>query len=223
MVGGRCPRVVRFLALESSTGDSSRIGYAVTMSSESATSTPEVPPTRISLRDLGLQSGQARREELELVVRPYRQGGFEYAVPSGTAAARVDITAMQSGLSFRLRVGPELHGPCSRCLEDASVTLEVDSYEVHDPGVGDEELLSDFVHDDDLDVTEWAQDAIGLEFPVRVLCSEHCEGLCPSCGVNRNTSNCECGPPPTDSRWDALKAIQLDTGTDADEEEVGGG
>lgn len=168
--------------------------------------------TQLSLRDLGLQPGQAKQQELELELRPYRQGGFGYSTADGHVAARIDVTAMQSGLSLRLRMRPELHGPCSRCLEEAVMPLDVDTYEIHDVASGDSELISEFVTDDELDVTDWAQNAIGVEFPVRVLCGEDCKGLCPTCGVNRNETNCDCAPVIVDSRWDKLKELKLDDG-----------
>ena len=169
------------------------------------------PSTRYSLRDLGLQSGQGRREELDVVVRPYRQAGADYRTREPAAAALFDLSVMQSGYAFRLRMEPVFIGPCSRCLEEARMTIHVDSHEVHDPAANDPELVSDFVHDtDDLDLTEWSQDAIGLEFPVKVLCRTDCAGLCPHCGTNWNEASCDCEPPTGDSRWDALKGLTFE-------------
>lgn len=54
------------------------------------------------------------------------------------------------------------------------------------------------------------QDAVGLEFPTRVLCREDCKGLCPNCGVNWNEQSCDCTTEQTDSRWDKLRELSLD-------------
>jgi uncharacterized protein len=43
--------------------------------------------------------------------------------------------------------------------------------------------------------------------PPYSLCKDDCKGLCPTCGADRNVTNCDC-PPSTDSRWDALRGAK---------------
>lgn len=43
-----------------------------------------------------------------------------------------------------------------------------------------------------LDIEELAQTVFYLELPTRVLCTEDCKGLCPVCGINKNTGKCTC-------------------------------
>lgn len=171
-------------------------------------------PTTFQLRDLGLSAGQARQEQLELELVPYRQaGGIEYAVRGGRTEARLDISAMTAGNSFRLRFVADYEGPCARCLEQAIVHAQVDSWEVHDPAADDEQLQSDHVDDrlHQLDLTSWAQEAVGLDFPTRVLCRPDCRGLCPVCGVNLNEApEGHRHEEVSDSRWDKLRELQLE-------------
>jgi uncharacterized protein len=47
------------------------------------------------------------------------------------------------------------------------------------------------------------------ELPTIPVCAEDCQGLCPSCGVNRNESHCDCGNEARDPRWDALRALVI--------------
>ena len=167
--------------------------------------------TTLSLRDLKLQAGQFHSETLELSPDPYRQGGIDYAPQEGTVAAKVDANAMHTGWATHLTFHTTLAGPCQRCLEPATVEIDVDTREVHDPAAQDEELVSDFIDADELlDVSAWAQEAIGVAFPWQVLCRIDCAGLCPVCGINRNEATCNCTTETTDSRWDALKALKLD-------------
>lgn len=166
--------------------------------------------TRFSIRDLALQPGQHLSEELQVVLQPYRQAGFDYRANGGEVAAALDVTAMNDGMSLRLRFDAELLGPCARCLEDAAASLRIDSFEIHEPRAGDPELVSDFVSDDHVDLSLWATDAIGLEFPWRVLCRDDCKGLCPQCGANRNETACDCVEPIGDPRWDKLRDLRLD-------------
>lgn len=174
------------------------------------------PVSTYSLRDLNLDIGQALNVELDVPVLGYRQAGFRYKPVGSTLPIKLGTTLMTSGWSFWLRMDTALRGPCSRCLEDASVVISVDSHEVHDPDAQDEELRSDYVDDDHLtlDIEHWVQESIGLNFPTKVLCQSDCAGLCPQCGVNWNETSCDCVAPVGDPRWDKLKDLKLDPPSD---------
>ncbi len=164
----------------------------------------------LNIRDLRILPGQAHTEEMDLHLLPYRQAGFDYTPVSGDIKATVDVNAMHQGHSMRLRFKAVLEGPCARCLETARLVVSVDAREIHDPASSDDELKSDFVDDDlVLDVNAWAQEAMGLEFPQRLLCVDDCKGLCPQCGANLNQTTCDCVPETGDSRWDKLKEIDV--------------
>jgi uncharacterized protein len=47
-----------------------------------------------------------------------------------------------------------------------------------------------------------------LATPLKMLCREDCQGLCPQCGRNRNTEPCDCEQHPSDPRWAALNEIK---------------
>lgn len=47
-----------------------------------------------------------------------------------------------------------------------------------------------------------------LEVPIKVLCREECQGLCPHCGLNRNQGSCNCVVKADDPRWDALRGLR---------------
>ena len=46
-----------------------------------------------------------------------------------------------------------------------------------------------------------------LALPGRTLCREDCQGLCPHCGANRNSTPCQCEESHTDPRWNALAGL----------------
>lgn len=166
---------------------------------------------RLSLRDLHLEAGQAARRDVPLQLDPYRQGGFDYELEGESSAGHVDVSAMTSGYALRLRFSAEMKGPCSRCLREAHMAMVIDTREVHNPLANDVELQSEFVDaDDQLDVAAWAQDALGLEFPPRVLCQDDCKGLCPNCGTNWNEATCDCTQKQIDDRWAKLREITFD-------------
>lgn len=190
--------------------------------------------TTYSIRDLGISPGQAKHEELSIELVPYVQGavdyvdaggkapvlsapqpaaaGIEYAVAGGAVPGQLDVTAMTEGESYRLRFAATYSGPCARCLEDASWSVDIDAHMVHDSDAEEEELRSDHVDDQhsELDVSAWAREEVGLRFPTKVLCRPDCAGLCPQCGINLNDNPGHAHEKPTDSRWDALKGLALE-------------
>jgi uncharacterized protein len=58
-----------------------------------------------------------------------------------------------------------------------------------------------------LDLDRWAQDALVLAMPLRVLCREDCAGLCATCGTDLNHDTCSCVTETVDERWSALRAL----------------
>lgn len=105
---------------------------------------------------------------------------------------------------------------CSRCLEPSQVKLsnefdvffepETDGsdYEVE---VSEENLSAARLTGDTIDLADFAREQVLLNLPVRVLCREDCQGLCETCGANRNLSPCNCGAEAIDPRWEALKGM----------------
>ena len=81
---------------------------------------------------------------------------------------RVDISRTTGdGWALRMRLCARVDGPCMRCLELATPKFDVDSYEVHQPGAGDEDL-SPYLEDGDLDLQGWARDALALALPAQI-------------------------------------------------------
>ena len=58
-----------------------------------------------------------------------------------------------------------------------------------------------------IDVDEIVKEQILLAVPTRMLCREDCEGICPQCGTDRNTGECNCETKEIDPRWAALKDL----------------
>ncbi len=46
-----------------------------------------------------------------------------------------------------------------------------------------------------------------LELPWQPLCQPDCQGICPTCGADRNTEECVCQNEASDDRFAALKAL----------------
>jgi len=61
-----------------------------------------------------------------------------------------------------------------------------------------------------LELDQMVRDAVVVGQPVRVLCRPDCEGLCPTCGADRNAEPCDHGDEQViDPRWEALRGLRL--------------
>ncbi len=61
---------------------------------------------------------------------------------------------------------------------------------------------------DEVDLEPLFRDLLLLAVPFAPLCEAECKGLCPSCGINRNRTTCQC-TPAIDPRWEALKNFRM--------------
>ncbi|MBQ7064548.1 MAG: DUF177 domain-containing protein [Firmicutes bacterium] len=104
-----------------------------------------------------------------------------------------------------------IHMPCSRCMEDVEVPLQIgfeqrfiqENPDRTDPEDEDLEVFQGFT----LDLEEFVINEMRLGIPMKPLCREDCKGLCPHCGHNLNEGPCGCDPHEEDPRWDALKRM----------------
>src|SRR5918995_4433251 len=141
------------------------------------------------LGQLKLSSGEGRRLELDVPLEAFDFGGQSYTSQGSEVPLTLDVARTVHGWSLRLRSEVGLEGPCMRCLEPASETVEVDAREIDQPGGGDD-LRSPYIEEDELDLRAWLRDATALALPAQIVCREECLGLCGVCGENLN----EAGP-----------------------------
>ena len=90
---------------------------------------------------------------------------------------------------------------CDRCLEPSSGEIVCDF---------EEEIDSENIVDNVADITELVRDTFLASLPIQNLCREDCKGLCPVCGKNLNTEECECDRLNIDPRFASLKDFKLD-------------
>lgn len=101
-------------------------------------------------------------------------------------------------------------GPCRRCLHPASGRIDVEVRELFEARSDEEETYP--LAGDRVDLEPLVRDAVLLELPQAPLCTEECQGLCPTCGANRNEGPCTCETTPRDPRWAALDELKEQRG-----------
>jgi len=149
---------------------------------------------RIDVRLLGPEKTAFHRSEPPSAFGLESEPGFEFPIT-------LDVTARMAGtrVSVEGTVGCTVRLECSRCLEpfDTALNAEVlvEFEEGSLPEVGEDE-----VRDEEPDVSWYTAPFIDLRDDVRQIllvatppypvCREDCKGLCPECGLNRNTTAC---------------------------------
>jgi uncharacterized protein len=165
--------------------------------------------TTFNLRQARLRSGEQLREDVDVELEPLTLGGVDYEPEPRVVSAQLAITKATTGTVYELSFRAGLRGPCFRCLRETVVEEAVHAreYQATNPG-SDPELVSDYVHDDVLDLSAWARDAFALQLPDKILHSPDCAGLCPVCGKDLNDEPHTHDELAGDPRWAALDQLR---------------
>jgi uncharacterized protein len=107
---------------------------------------------------------------------------------------------------------------CGRCLEPFAVPADTTFDLLFLPaaanaGTDDQEVAEDdlgvsFYKDDVIDLRQVIREQFYLALPMKPLCRDSCQGLCPVCGINRNREVCSCETAWVDPRFDALRKLK---------------
>lgn len=174
---------------------------------------------RVSITEIVDQPGATR--PVEVVVPADEFGSDPWGTADGAILDPVELDlhldSVVDGILVRGELVFHLDLACGRCLEPQRVERRVTVAELFlDPAKRIEEededepgyeLLDDRTA---IDLTTMVRDALIIDLPMRTLCREDCQGLCPTCGVDRNQTDCghrqDAG---TDPRWAALADLDL--------------
>ena len=152
------------------------------------------------------------------------EGVFELPVnKEGLLKADVRVKTVVTSMSNRYLLAADvecdLHGTCSRCLEDCVSKISAE-FEImfqreenvrgfSGPTEGDFVLLSS-EEESCYDISPMVKESLLLSIPMKILCAEDCKGLCPICGANLNIEECGCERDETDPRWAPLNELLND-------------
>lgn len=153
-------------------------------------------------------------------------GAPEHDAAAGSAHAELDLYADGT---HAFAVGPlegQLVVACSRCVGPVRIELreklhitfmppgEMPKEDDETEGEGEgaevrEEDVDTFPFDGErIDLEPVLREQFVLAVPFAPLCRDDCKGLCPQCGIDRNTGTCAC-EAPIDPRLAALKDLKL--------------
>ncbi|NLK28540.1 MAG: DUF177 domain-containing protein [Clostridiales bacterium] len=101
---------------------------------------------------------------------------------------------------------------CSRCLKEIVYPMDIQISEEIDFNLTEEERVEDldernYIIGYDLDVDTLVYNEILIDFPMKLLCSEDCKGICKNCGTNLNKGSCSCDTTDYDPRMERIRDI----------------
>jgi uncharacterized protein len=143
---------------------------------------------------------------------PSAEGEYTVVEP-----VELSVDVEKKGERYRLvgRAATTLELACSRCVEAYRLPVEATFDLLYLPrheneGEGEHEIEEDdldaaFYDDEQIDLGDLLREQLFLALPMKPLCSESCQGLCPVCGTNRNAAACGCEVRWTDPRLAALE------------------
>ncbi|EME52348.1 MULTISPECIES: YceD family protein [Rhodococcus] len=165
----------------------------------------------LDVLSLGRRPGSMRTVH-EVVPAPVRIGLDAIAIEEGTdVELDLRLEAVSEGVLVTGTVRADTVGECSRCLEpfEDSVELYLTELFAYPNSVTEQTTDEDEVYrlvDDTIDLEPVIVDTVGLELPLRPLCSDDCAGLCPECGIRLAIAESGHGHERMDPRWAGLAA-----------------
>lgn len=169
----------------------------------------QIPPEGLEV-DSPLEPGEVHLE-----------GEQSFALqPGGRLRCRVDRGDDQT-IHVRGHLGARLGLDCGRCLEPYGFAVEQeldlfylphqeDAEEEDEVELADRDMVVTYYSGDRLDLGEIIREQLYLSVPMKRLCREACQGLCPQCGANRNATKCECIVVDSDPRLAGLGKLLKD-------------
>jgi uncharacterized protein len=159
-------------------------------------------------------SNALRVNSLELLRRPGTERDVALATDVGELGlddarfaprtpvhVQLHLESLTDGIVVKGAITTEWHGVCRRCALPATGVLVSPVDELYQQVPSDPDA---FELGDMLDLAPMVRELLVLDAPESPLCRDDCAGLCPTCGIDRNSDTCECGGEAVDPRWAAL-------------------
>lgn len=162
-------------------------------------------------------------QELELhpitVSRTYPPGALDYrgAEFRQLRPLQVDAVAELSGREIHItgHISTQLEAVCDRCLGRAEIPVASDFDLLYRPmsniareeevEIPEDELKVGFYSGEGIELEDVVMEQVILSVPMKIVCEPECLGLCPACGINRNTGQCTCSAGHEASPFSFLK------------------
>lgn len=169
-----------------------------------------------------IQELEVRKKEFDVEFAPgeigFEERGLTQSSPLHTEGSAELLHNTLGEIRVRGKLDVSFRAECDRCLEPVAFELKSD-YDLfyrpatvepahHEVALDEGESQIGFYEDGGIDLGDVLREHILLSLPMQQVCDEGCRGICPDCGVNRNTVHCDCEAKPNDDRWAALRELR---------------
>lgn len=164
---------------------------------------------------------------MKVIVSEIPENGIEIELNEKLSAEAFKILSPVKGFLKINKIGTEvsvkglesadIEQQCSRCLNTFIMNIKTQIDVVYHPAadIGKEEhyelkgdeLNTEFYKGDVLNINDLLIEQMLLNIPMKPLCSLGCRGICPKCGGDSLTSQCNCDAGEIDLRLAALKQL----------------
>jgi uncharacterized protein len=134
----------------------------------------------------------------------WRPEGNDERILSFQEPLDIRMSLYKAGDRFILegKLNGVIEARCDRCLDSFGRVLD-SAFRIFfarplkettkmDVEILDEDVEIDFIRDEEVELDGIIREQVYLSLPIKCLCSDHCAGLCPSCGGNLNKEQCKC-------------------------------
>lgn len=126
-----------------------------------------------------------------------------------------EIYKVDGSYIINFQVKYEYETECDRCLrktvKEIKTSLSGKLEEYSDLQENEEDYGEEIFYYEDnlLDLENYLLMQVNASLPMKTLCYENCEGLCPHCGIDLNDESCNCKEEQVDPRFEKLKELLL--------------
>jgi len=150
----------------------------------------------------------------------YLEGEFDTdALPEGSDIKIVnpikyngEIYKVNREHLLNLTISYTYESNCDRCLQTTServTTVLTGKLKESTGTIDDEDELEEIIsiENNRLNLTAYIWSQVVSSLPMKILCSNDCKGICPTCGIDLNTQSCDCMGNTIDPRLEKLKEL----------------
>lgn len=128
------------------------------------------------------------------------EGPSRESIPDLDARLEGTVNPVPGGAELRAQLGATVPLMCSRCLETFSWDVRTAfAWKVLRVSTDDDAAVL-VAPEGKIGLEDLATEQLYLNLPLKPICSPDCQGLCPTCGTNRNVGACACVSEDVDPR-----------------------
>lgn len=166
----------------------------------------------INLSELFPVEGKSKTYTPELEMTQFRLADTVYDIAEKGPLSLVITNRGNKKLALAGTIDLVLIMPCARCLDPVRVPFHLEIDQELDMNQSDEERVEDldeqpYVNGYKLDIDQLVGNELTLNLPMKVLCSEDCQGISNRYGTNPGSGEGDCKDSMPDPRMSVIQDI----------------